>query len=54
MTIEDLEVLARDKPAFCNAACAMGLIRDVSNKEESAVALDMRECVQHWRKVSLG
>jgi hypothetical protein len=54
MTNEDLEVLAKDKPAFCNAACVVGLIRDVSTKEESAVALDMRECVQHWKRVRLG
>lgn len=54
MTIEDLEFLANNKIAFCDAACVMGLIRDVSTKEESAVALDMRECVQQWKKVRLG
>lgn len=54
MTIEDLEVAANNKLAFCNAACVLGLMKEVSTKEESAVALDMRECVQHWKKVRLG
>jgi hypothetical protein len=54
MTIEDLEDLERHIPALCNAACVMGLIRDVSTKKESQVALDMRECMQHWKKVRLG
>ncbi|KAK4690491.1 hypothetical protein P7C71_g6312, partial [Lecanoromycetidae sp. Uapishka_2] len=54
MTIEDLDVLAKNKLAFCNAACVMALMRDVSTKEESAVALDMRECVLQWKKVRLG
>ena len=54
MTIADLETLEKEKLAFCNAACVMGLIKEVSTKEESAVALDMRECVEHWKKVRLG
>ena len=54
MTTEDLEILEKDRIAFCNAACIVGLLREVSTKEESAVALDMRECVQHWKKVRLG
>ena len=54
MTIEDLENLEKNLLVFCSAACIMGLIRDVSTKEESQVALDMRECVQHWKKVRLG
>ncbi|KAL2043745.1 hypothetical protein N7G274_003264 [Stereocaulon virgatum] len=54
MTIEDLEELKNHIPAFCNAACVMGLIRDVSIRKESQVALDMRECMQHWQKVRLG
>lgn len=54
MTIEDLENLEKNLLVFCNAACIMGLIRDMSTREESQVALDMRECVQHWKKVRLG
>ncbi len=54
MTIEDLQTLEKEKLAFCNAACVMGLIKEVSTKEESAVALDMRECVEHWKMVRLG
>ena len=54
MTIADLESLEKEKPAFCNAACVMGLVKEVSTKEESAVALDMRDCIEHWRKVRLG
>ena len=54
MTIADLETLEKEKLAFCNAACIMGLVKEVSRKGESAVALDMRECVEHWRKVRLG
>ena len=54
MTIADLETLEMDNLAFCKAACVMGLVKEVSTKEESAVALDMRECVEHWRKVRLG
>jgi len=53
MTTGDLEVLARNKLTFCNAACVMGIIKVVRTKEESAVALDMRECVQ-WKNVRLG
>lgn len=54
MTINDLEHLEKNKAPFCNAACIMGLFREVCTKEESMVALDMRECVQHWKKVRLG
>ncbi|CAD6579042.1 MAG: hypothetical protein ASARMPREDX12_009047 [Alectoria sarmentosa] len=54
MTIDDLEFLKKNKVSFCNAACIMGLFREVFTKEESTVALDMRECVQHWKKVRLG
>ena len=54
MTVADLETLEKEKLAFCNAACVMGLVKEISSKEESAVALDMRECVEHWRKVRLG
>lgn len=54
MTIADLETLETEKLAFCNAACVMGLVKEISTKEESAVSLDMRECVEHWRKVRLG
>ena len=54
MTIADLETLEKEKLALCNAACVMGLVKEVSTKEESAVALDMRECVEHWKKVRLG
>ena len=54
MTIEELDMLASKKQAFCNAACVMGLLKEVCTKEESTVAADMRECVQHWKKVRLG
>ena len=54
MTIEDLEALGKEKLAFYIAACVMGLVKELSTKEESAVALDMRECVAHWKKVRLG
>lgn len=54
MTIEDLEFLEKHRVAFCNAACAVSVLKDVSTKEESAVAMDMRDCVQNWRKVRLG
>ena len=54
MTTADLETLEKEKLAFCNAACVLGLVKEVSTKEESAVALDMRECVEHWKKVRLG
>ncbi len=35
MTIEDLEVLAKDKPAFCNTACVMSLIRESAPKRRA-------------------
>ena len=54
MTVEDLDWLEGNKQAFCNAACVMGLLREVCSKDESTVAADMRECVQHWKKVRLG
>lgn len=54
MTIEDLEFLEKHRVAFCNAACAVSVLKDVSTKKESAVATDMRDCVQNWRKVRLG
>ena len=54
MTIEDLDVLGKQQQAFCNAACVMGLLKEICTKEESTVAADMRECVQHWKKVRLG
>ena len=54
MTVDDLEYLKLHKVPFCNAACIMGLFREVCTKEESTVALDMRECVRHWKNVRLG
>ena len=54
MTIEDLNELMDNKAEFCSAVCVMELVRDVSTKEESAVALDMRECVARWKNVRLG
>ena len=53
MTIDDVDWLADRKQAFCNAACVMGLLNEVC-AEESVVAADIRECVQHWKKVRLG
>ena len=54
MTVADLEDLQRDVFVVCKAACVMGLLKDVSAKDQSPVALDMRECIQHWKKVRLG
>ena len=54
MTLEDLDCLQGKKQAFCTAACVMGLLCEVFSMGESTVAADMRECVQHWRKVRLG
>ena len=54
LMIEDLETLEKEKLAFCNAACVMRLVKEVSTKEESGVALDMRECVERWKNVRLG
>ncbi|MCJ1450129.1 hypothetical protein MMC28_000458 [Mycoblastus sanguinarius] len=54
MTIDDFEMVGKNKLAFCNAACVMGLFREASTKEESMVASDMRECVRHWKNVRLG
>lgn len=54
MTIDDVDWLADRKPALCNAVCVMGLLNEVCTKEESTVAADIRECVQHWNKVRLG
>ncbi|MCJ1280360.1 hypothetical protein MMC21_008187 [Puttea exsequens] len=54
MLLEDLDSLEDDKLAFCRAACVLDLFKETSTKKESAVALDMRECVQQWRKVRLG
>lgn len=54
MTIEDLDLLVDQRQAFCNAACVIGLLNEVYGKEESTVATDMRDCVQHWKKVRLG
>ena len=54
MTVEDLDDLQKDVTTFCKAACVMGLLNEVSSREQSSVALDMRECIQHWKKVRLG
>ncbi len=54
MTIEDLDWLEGKKQAFCTAACVLGLLSEVCSMGESTVAADLRECVQHWRKVRLG
>ena len=54
MTIDDLEFLKLHEVPFSNAACIMGLFQEVRTKEESTVALDMRERVRHWKKVRLG
>ena len=54
MTIDDLDWLGGKKQAFCSAACVMGLLCEVCLMGESTVAADMRECVQHWKKVRLG
>lgn len=54
MTIDDVDWLAARKLAFCNAACVIGLLNEVCAKEESTVAADIRECVQHWKKVRVG
>ncbi len=54
MNIDDLNWLDGKRQAFCTAACVMGLLCEVCSMGESTVAADMRECVQHWRKVRLG
>lgn len=54
MTVEDVDWLVARKSALCNAACVMGLLNEVCTQEESTVAIDIRECVQHWKKVRLG
>lgn len=54
MSIDDLDYLKTNKVPFCKAACIMGLFREVGTKEESTVALDMRECIRHWKNVRLG
>ena len=53
MTIDELDWLEGSKVAFCNAVCAMGLLREVCSKDESTVAADMRKCVEQWKKVRL-
>ncbi|KAL9098164.1 MAG: hypothetical protein Q9163_006123 [Psora crenata] len=54
MNIEDLEMVQNETTAFCNAACVMFMLKEASTKEESSLALDMRDCVQHWKKVRIG
>ena len=54
MTIEDLEFLEKKKRAFCYATCVVGLFGEVGAREESGVAVDIKQCVQHWKKVRIG
>ena len=54
MSREDLAVVRGDVIAFAFAACAVGLIAEVGNKDESSLVADMGECIRVWKKVRLG
>ena len=54
MSREDLAVVRGELIGFAFAACAVGLIAEVGNKDEGGLATDMRECIRVWKKVRLG
>ena len=54
MSREDLAVVRGEIIGFAFAACAVGLIAEVGNKDDGGLAADMRECVRVWKKVRLG
>lgn len=54
MSRDDLAVVRGEVIGFAFAACAIGLIAEVGNKDEGGLAADMRECVRIWKKVRLG
>ena len=54
MSREDFAVVKGEITGFAFAACAVGLIGEVGNKDEGGLAVDMRECISVWKKVRLG
>ena len=54
MTKDDLVVVRGEIIGFAFAACVVGLIAEVGNKDEGGLAADMRECLRVWKKVRLG
>ena len=54
MTMDDVFDLSNRKKAFCYAACVIGLLKEVSTREETTVAETLKEIVRHWRTVKLG
>ena len=54
MNKEDLAEVREYLDIFCRAAVLMGTLRMAADKEESQVALDIREIVRTWRRVRLG
>ena len=54
MNKEDLSEIKDHLDIFCRAAVLMGILRMAADKEESQVAVDIREVVRTWRRVRLG
>ena len=54
MKRDDLTFLKSNMKGFCYATTVVRLLKLAGEKEESSVALDMKECVKAWKKVRLG